>query len=55
MTTDRPYRKQLPVEEACRRLREGAGSQFDPRVVEVFLALRGELWPPAETAERLAS
>jgi HD-GYP domain-containing protein (c-di-GMP phosphodiesterase class II) len=39
MTTDRPYRTRLPVEEACRRLREAAGSQFDPRVVEVFLAL----------------
>jgi len=55
MTTDRPYRKQLPVEEACRRLREGSGSQFDPQVVEVFLALRGELWSSSETAELLAS
>jgi diguanylate cyclase (GGDEF)-like protein len=39
MTTDRPYRGRLPVEEACRRLREAAGTQFDPQVVEVFLAL----------------
>jgi diguanylate cyclase (GGDEF)-like protein len=39
MTTDRPYRKQLSVEEARRRLREAAGTQFDPQVVEVFLAL----------------
>jgi putative nucleotidyltransferase with HDIG domain len=39
MTTDRPYRKRLSVEEACRRLREAAGTQFDPKVVEVFLAL----------------
>jgi diguanylate cyclase (GGDEF)-like protein len=35
MTTDRPYRKRLPDEEALRRLEEGAGTQFDPRVVEV--------------------
>jgi diguanylate cyclase (GGDEF)-like protein len=35
MTTDRPYRKRLPAEEALRRLREAAGTQFDPRVVEV--------------------
>jgi len=35
MTTDRPYRKRLPDEEALRRLREAAGTQFDPRVVEV--------------------
>jgi diguanylate cyclase (GGDEF)-like protein len=39
MTTDRPYRKRLAVDEACRRLREGAGTQFDPEVVDVFLAL----------------
>lgn len=44
MTTDRPYRKRLPGEEALRRLREAAGTQFDPRVVEVcvrVLASRG--------------
>jgi HD-GYP domain-containing protein (c-di-GMP phosphodiesterase class II) len=39
MTTDRPYRSRLPVEEACRRLRAAAGTQFDPQVVELFLAL----------------
>jgi diguanylate cyclase (GGDEF)-like protein len=55
MTTDRPYRKRLSVDEACRRLREGVGTQFDPNVVEVFLALRGEVWTPPGTAERLAS
>jgi HD-GYP domain-containing protein (c-di-GMP phosphodiesterase class II) len=55
MTTDRPYRKRLPVEEACRRLREAVGTQFDPIVVEVFLALRGEVWVPPGTTERLAS
>jgi HD-GYP domain-containing protein (c-di-GMP phosphodiesterase class II) len=37
MTTDRPYRRRLGHPEAVRRLREGAGSQFDPRVVEVCL------------------
>ena len=35
MTTDRPYRKRLPKKEALRRLDEGAGTQFDPAVVEV--------------------
>ncbi|MDX6387619.1 MAG: hypothetical protein QOD85_1421 [Gaiellaceae bacterium] len=35
MTTDRPYRKRLPKEEALRRLDEGAGTQFDPEVVAV--------------------
>jgi len=37
MTTDRPYRSALPHEEATSRLRAGAGGQFDPAVVEVFL------------------
>jgi HD-GYP domain-containing protein (c-di-GMP phosphodiesterase class II) len=44
MTTDRPYRKHLSVEEACRRLRDAAGSQFDPSVVEAFMGLPGERW-----------
>ncbi len=37
MTTTRPYRDALPVEEARRRLIEAAGSQFDPAVVDVCL------------------
>jgi putative nucleotidyltransferase with HDIG domain len=52
MTTDRPYRKQLSVEEACRRVREGAGTQFDPTVVDVFLSLS---WEAPHADERLAS
>jgi diguanylate cyclase (GGDEF)-like protein len=35
MTSDRPYRERLPKEEALRRLDEGAGTQFDPAVVDV--------------------
>ena len=37
MTTDRPYRRALPPEEALKRLEEAAGTQFDPRVVEICL------------------
>jgi HD-GYP domain-containing protein (c-di-GMP phosphodiesterase class II) len=37
MTTDRPYRRRLSYREAVRRLADGAGSQFDPHVVEVAL------------------
>lgn len=33
MTTDRPYRRALSGDEAVARLRQGAGSQFDPDVV----------------------
>jgi putative two-component system response regulator len=37
MTSDRPYRNQLPLAEATRRLRAGAGTQFDPALVEALL------------------
>jgi HD-GYP domain-containing protein (c-di-GMP phosphodiesterase class II) len=37
MTTDRPYRKALGVDEARRRLVEASGSQFDPQIVDALL------------------
>jgi diguanylate cyclase (GGDEF)-like protein len=43
MTTDRPYRKRLSHPEALRRLRDGAGSQFDARVVEVCVSVLSDL------------
>jgi diguanylate cyclase (GGDEF)-like protein len=49
MTTDRPYRKRLSTEEASHRLREAAGTQFDPDVVETFLALQGQSWADEPT------
>ncbi|MFL5955277.1 MAG: diguanylate cyclase [Gaiellaceae bacterium] len=39
MVTDRPYRMRLPAEEAVRRLRESAGTQFDPAAVDAFVRL----------------
>jgi HD-GYP domain-containing protein (c-di-GMP phosphodiesterase class II) len=38
MTSDRSYRRALPVEQALAELRAGSGSQFDPRVVDALLA-----------------
>lgn len=38
MTSDRPYRGALPAEAALEELSCHAGSQFDPEVVEAFLA-----------------
>jgi diguanylate cyclase (GGDEF)-like protein len=37
MTTDRPYRKALSVEEALRRLIDAADSQLDPALVLTFV------------------
>lgn len=42
MTELRPYRQPLSQEVAVERLLEGAGTQFDPHVVEAFL--RGKGW-----------
>lgn len=38
MTTDRPYCRALSCGEATLELRAGAGSQFDPELVEAFIA-----------------
>ncbi|MFH1726679.1 MAG: HD domain-containing phosphohydrolase [Elusimicrobiota bacterium] len=37
MNTDRPYRKALTREKALGELKRGAGTQFDPKVVEAFM------------------
>ena len=39
MTSERPYRRTLSWEDAVEEVLKGSGSQFDPRVVQVF-ALR---------------
>jgi HD-GYP domain-containing protein (c-di-GMP phosphodiesterase class II)/HAMP domain-containing protein len=41
MTSDRAYRKAMPVEKAQAILAEGAGHQWEPRVVEAFLQIKG--------------
>jgi HD-GYP domain-containing protein (c-di-GMP phosphodiesterase class II) len=38
MTTDRSYRKALPLEEALAEVVRCAGTQFDPGVVEALVA-----------------
>jgi HD-GYP domain-containing protein (c-di-GMP phosphodiesterase class II) len=37
MTTTRPYRKALSVEQALEELRAGRGAQFDTRLVDAFV------------------
>jgi PAS domain S-box-containing protein len=40
MTSERPYRRARTEEEALEELHKGAGTQWDPEVVKVFLKLR---------------
>jgi HD-GYP domain-containing protein (c-di-GMP phosphodiesterase class II) len=40
MTSERPYRLTPTEEEALAELVNGAGTQWDPEVVKVFLKLR---------------
>ncbi|SFR08089.1 PAS domain S-box protein [Desulfoscipio geothermicus] len=42
MTNDRPYRKALSREEAIAELQRCAGTQFDPKLVELFVKLQLE-------------
>ena len=44
MTSDRPYRKALPYEDARGEIVRWSGIQFDPRVVEVFLTIARAEW-----------
>jgi ribonuclease P protein subunit RPR2 len=53
MTSDRPYRDSIGVERAVDELRDGAGTQFDPDVVEVFVSMVEV--GPAEDDEDLAA
>lgn len=43
VTSPRPYREAFSNQEAYRILREGRGTQFDPRVVDVFFARLDEI------------
>jgi len=39
MLTDRPYRKAISKEEAIKELKRCAGTQFDDKLVNVFLEI----------------
>jgi len=41
LTTDRPYHRRLPREDALAVIAAGAGSQFDAEIVDCFLASQG--------------
>ncbi len=44
MISDRPYRRALPMTHAREEIRRCAGTQFDPKVVEVFMSIPDQHW-----------
>lgn len=44
MTSERPYHRPRSIEEAREEIRRHAGTQFDPAVVEQFLAIPADEW-----------
>jgi putative two-component system response regulator len=55
MVSDRPYRAGLDPEEALRRLRAGAGKQWDAAMVQIFIALIDDGIVQRVTGTRLAA
>lgn len=52
MTSNRVYRAGLTCEAAAAEIKQGAGTQFDPRVVEAFFSISLQEWK--ETSKALA-
>lgn len=50
MTSDRPYRRALTREQALAEVERCSGTQFDPRIAQVFLELFAEAELPAAAA-----
>ena len=44
MISDRPYRRALPMAHAKEEIRRCAGTQFDPKIVRVFLSIPEQHW-----------
>lgn len=42
MTTNRPYRNALSINEAIKELRKFSGTQFDPDIVKIFISILHE-------------
>jgi putative nucleotidyltransferase with HDIG domain len=49
MTSDRPYRKGSTFAAAKEEIVRCAGTQFDPQIVEIFLAMPNETWSELRT------
>ena len=43
LTSERPYRSPMPLEEALAIIEDGRGSHFDPELVNAFFAIKDEI------------
>jgi HD-GYP domain-containing protein (c-di-GMP phosphodiesterase class II) len=50
MTSDRPYRRAISFAAAKEEIVRCAGSQFDPQIVELFLAIPHKTWHELRSA-----
>lgn len=44
MTSHRTYREAIPFDEAVQKIAEASGTQFNPKVIEVFMRIPVEEW-----------
>ena len=56
MTSERPYRRRMSLEEACVELERSAGTHFDPQIVRIFVeeVRKGHPAADGQLAEALA-
>lgn len=52
MTTDRPYHRAVSISSAMDELSYGAGTQWDPRLVECFVAIMAQSSKPSRSRPR---
>ncbi|MCS6830076.1 MAG: response regulator [Armatimonadota bacterium] len=55
MTSDRPYRKALSMDQAFAEMERYAGTQFDPQVVKTFLSIPASVWEAVKQNLQAAS
>ena len=59
MTTDRPYKNALSLNDALMQIRAGRGKQFNPTVVDAFTEVvrrrPAEIMPPGASGQSAAA
>jgi putative two-component system response regulator len=54
MTSDRPYRSAMSVEEAIREIQRGARTQFDPTIITAFIKTVGKVTTQTQSVKSSA-